>query len=277
MASATAKPFAVHVIVRGLIVAVILLLSFVVESAVTGALATDPSAAALVGFIGFFSVLFLIGAWLSWRENKWGFLLTALVGIVFILLFGSYLPILLMNPAVYGTFVRFVTGFFLIFLVTVFALLAFKNAGPALREKPYLRTVNSTGGLFTILIVGLIIGALMVGFSSGLYIEHIVSKGLAPPGAVSMVRGAVNNASGGDTFSPSLKTVTNGTTVIWWNADLSSHTVTSEDAGPGGSPLFNSGEIEAGTFWSHAFPSPGTFRYFCTPHPYMHGTINVTA
>src|SRR3990172_960701 len=141
------KPFAVSVIVRGLIVSVVLMLSFVIEAAPTGALAADPNSAILIGFLGFFSALFLAGAWLSWRENKWGFLLTAIVSLLFVLLFGSYLPIVLANPATFGTFARFATLFFVLVLVLVFALLAFKNAG-TIRERPSLATANSAGGLF---------------------------------------------------------------------------------------------------------------------------------
>jgi len=265
------KPFAVSVIVRGLIVSVILMLSFVIESAVTGAITADPNSAGLIGFLGTFSALFLVGAWLSWRENKWGFLLTAIVSLFFVLLFGSFLPVVLANPATFGTFARFATLFFVLVLVLVFALFAFKHAGPALRTRPSLATANSPGGLFTFLMIGVIVGTLIVGLTAGQYIDRIVSKGAAPPGAVTIVRGAVNNASDGDTFSPALKTIVMGGTVIWWNGDLTSHTVTSEDTG-----AFESGEIESGTFWSHRFTAPGDFPYFCTPHPYMQGTVNVT-
>lgn len=65
--------------------------------------------------------------------------------------------------------------------------------------------------------------------------------------------------------------ITAGTTVEWVNLDPLVHTVTARDGS------FDSGLIEAGARWRRTFADPGTFPYACTPHPFMRGTIRVTA
>lgn len=65
--------------------------------------------------------------------------------------------------------------------------------------------------------------------------------------------------------------VTVGTTVEWKNNDPLPHTVTAVDKG------FNSGLIHPGKTYSHTFTKPGTYNFFCTPHPFMKGVIVVKA
>jgi amicyanin len=73
-------------------------------------------------------------------------------------------------------------------------------------------------------------------------------------------------------FAPAAITVKVGTTVTWTNNDEEPHTVFS---GAGGikSPVLASHQ---NTF-SFTFSKPGTFDYNCTIHPFMHGTVTVTA
>jgi len=73
-------------------------------------------------------------------------------------------------------------------------------------------------------------------------------------------------------FMPAAITVKAGTTVTWTNNDEEPHTVFS---GAGGvkSPVLASHQ---NTF-SFTFSKPGTFDYNCTIHPFMHGTVTVTA
>ncbi len=70
-------------------------------------------------------------------------------------------------------------------------------------------------------------------------------------------------------FAPETITVTVGITVTWRNIDISSHTVT-EDENAFTSPLINPGGS-----WSYTFDKPGVYRYHCSPHPWMEGTIVV--
>ena len=72
-------------------------------------------------------------------------------------------------------------------------------------------------------------------------------------------------------FSPTILTVSAGTTVTWKNTGASAHSITSQDQ------LFDSRLLDAGKSWSYTFDTPGTYRYFCVPRPWMKGTIVVTA
>ena len=65
--------------------------------------------------------------------------------------------------------------------------------------------------------------------------------------------------------------VTVGTTVEWKNNDPLPHTVTAVDKS------FNSGLINPGKTYSHTFTKPGTYNFFCTPHPFMKGVVVVKA
>jgi plastocyanin len=48
---------------------------------------------------------------------------------------------------------------------------------------------------------------------------------------------------------------------------------TSPSHKPGG---FHSPNIEPGAFWDLRLAAPGMYYYHCDPHPFMHGTIQVT-
>ena len=73
-------------------------------------------------------------------------------------------------------------------------------------------------------------------------------------------------------FMPAAITVKVGTTVTWTNNDEEPHTVFS---GTGGikSPVLASHQ----STFTFTFSKPGTFDYNCTIHPFMHGTVTVTA
>lgn len=70
-------------------------------------------------------------------------------------------------------------------------------------------------------------------------------------------------------FNPPVIKVSKGTTVTWTNRDNVPHTV----AASAGS--FRSGLLQPGQSWSFTFDRPGTFSYFCEPHPWMQGQIIV--
>jgi plastocyanin len=70
-------------------------------------------------------------------------------------------------------------------------------------------------------------------------------------------------------FQPAAIVVPVGTTVTWTNLDPVDHTVTDVN-GSYDSGLFG----EAGT-WSMTFTMPGTYTYYCIPHPMMIGTVEV--
>jgi len=70
-------------------------------------------------------------------------------------------------------------------------------------------------------------------------------------------------------FAPALLTVPVGTTVNWINKDDEPHTVVQGDK------LFKSHALDTGDKFSFTFSTPGTFKYFCTIHAHMVGTVVV--
>ncbi|MFJ2189180.1 plastocyanin/azurin family copper-binding protein [Kitasatospora sp. NPDC087861] len=74
-------------------------------------------------------------------------------------------------------------------------------------------------------------------------------------------------------FSPATLTVKAGTTVTWTNTDSDAHTVTSKQ-GSGG-PL-QSAALATNDTYSYTFTQPGTYPYYCTIHPFMTATVEVT-
>jgi plastocyanin len=73
-------------------------------------------------------------------------------------------------------------------------------------------------------------------------------------------------------FTPAAITVNAGTTVTWTNNDDEPHSVVSSDE-PMRSPTL-AGKANA---FSHTFTKPGRYAYNCGIHPFMHGTLEVTA
>ena len=70
-----------------------------------------------------------------------------------------------------------------------------------------------------------------------------------------------------------------GTTVRWTNNDAIAHTVTSgiSDGSVGTADgIFDSSFLNDGDTFVYTFEEVGEFPYFCTPHPWMIGTVTVT-
>jgi plastocyanin len=70
-------------------------------------------------------------------------------------------------------------------------------------------------------------------------------------------------------YNPARLTVRRGERIVWVNKDLFPHTVTATDR------AFDSGSIDVSRSWTFTAHKPGTFRYSCTFHPTMQGTIEV--
>jgi plastocyanin len=98
--------------------------------------------------------------------------------------------------------------------------------------------------------------AAMLLFGIGAY------AGAAAPDAVSIANFA---------FSPTPLTVAPGTKVTWSNNDEEPHTVTSADGGK----MFKSPALDTDDKFSFTFAKSGTYKYFCSIHPRMVGTIIV--
>lgn len=87
------------------------------------------------------------------------------------------------------------------------------------------------------------------------------------PGAAIRSQVTIRNYS----FLPGTLTIGRGTTVVWINRDGDAHTITSS-SGPG---KFQSPGLDTGETFAFTFDEPGTYRYFCSVHPYMRGTVIV--
>lgn len=72
-------------------------------------------------------------------------------------------------------------------------------------------------------------------------------------------------------FVPASVTVPAGATITWTNQDAAPHTATSVDNS------FDTGTLKQGQSATLTFSKPGTFNYICSIHPFMKGTITVTA
>jgi plastocyanin len=75
---------------------------------------------------------------------------------------------------------------------------------------------------------------------------------------------------GNFTFGPQDLKVKAGTTVTWTNEDDIPHTIVSANN-------FRSKPLDSDDRFSFTFTTPGTYKYFCSLHPHMTGTIVVEA
>lgn len=93
------------------------------------------------------------------------------------------------------------------------------------------------------------------------------SAGLLLPAAASGAQVTIDDFQ----FAPTPLTVAPGTQVTWVNKDGEPHTVVSAD---GAVPLKSPG-LDTDDKFSFVFAQPGTYRYFCSVHPRMTGTVVV--
>jgi plastocyanin len=74
-------------------------------------------------------------------------------------------------------------------------------------------------------------------------------------------------------FQPKTKTVKVGTKVVWQNPSDAPHTVTFDK---NKAHIKYDMTLNQKKSISFTFTKPGTYTYYCTLHPYMHGKIVVT-
>ncbi len=73
----------------------------------------------------------------------------------------------------------------------------------------------------------------------------------------------------GNSFSPRALTIALGDTVIWRNADIVKHNALRAET-------FDTGELRAGQTFTWVPSDTGEYRYRCTIHQRMRGSITVT-
>ncbi|HEX5281313.1 MAG TPA: cupredoxin family copper-binding protein [Micropepsaceae bacterium] len=71
------------------------------------------------------------------------------------------------------------------------------------------------------------------------------------------------------TFSPNSLTISAGAAVTWKNLDGEPHTVGSDQG------LFRSEALDEGDSYTFKFDKAGAYRFICSIHPTMSGTIVV--
>lgn len=91
----------------------------------------------------------------------------------------------------------------------------------------------------------------------------IVKANDQSPAAISEIK--IDNFS----FGPQTITVPFGATVTWINRDDIPHTSVSTEG------VFKSKVMDTDEKFTYTFTKPGTYRYYCTIHPKMTGTVVV--
>jgi plastocyanin len=102
--------------------------------------------------------------------------------------------------------------------------------------------------------------------------HHIEPTGEATPVAAEASDGGEAAISVDNfTFSPPLLTITAGTRVVWTNRDDIPHTVVGADD----PRMLRSPPLDTDDTFAFTFAAPGQYRYFCSLHPHMQGTVVV--
>jgi len=107
--------------------------------------------------------------------------------------------------------------------------------------------------------------ALLSGGLAGCFSDRPTTGPTPPAGGASV---AIENFA----FVPATLSVATGTTVTWTNQDDVSHTVSADDG-----KSFDSSALGHGQAFQITAGPPGTYTYFCRIHPFMKGTLSVTA
>ena len=102
--------------------------------------------------------------------------------------------------------------------------------------------------------------------------QHAAAIGGAPAvAAEAVVAGEAAVSVDNFTFSPAVITVPAGTRVVWTNRDDIPHTVVGADD----PRALRSPPLDTDDRFAFTFAAPGTYRYFCSLHPHMQGTVVV--
>jgi len=70
-------------------------------------------------------------------------------------------------------------------------------------------------------------------------------------------------------FHPARLIVSPGTRIVWTNRDSDPHTVDSTKG------VWSSQALDTDGTFARAFKATGSFTYYCSIHPFMHGTVIV--
>jgi plastocyanin len=120
--------------------------------------------------------------------------------------------------------------------------------------------------------------------TTGMTTNQTISNQNSTTATGSQERGSIsvsivpNAATMGDkAYSPNPIEVKVGGGVTWSNDDSQIHTATSGSVGSAESgSVFDSGILSPGATFDFVFDKAGTYDYYCTLHPQMVGSINVS-
>ncbi len=111
----------------------------------------------------------------------------------------------------------------------------------------------------------------VAGFTASVLIAIVLLIAGSPNVTASDQPSAANAAVNIDNFvfGPQTITVPVGATVTWTNKDDIPHTSVSTEG------VFKSKVLDTDEKFAYTFTKPGTYRYYCTIHPKMTGTVVV--
>jgi plastocyanin len=104
---------------------------------------------------------------------------------------------------------------------------------------------------------------------AGMPTAQPTSAAAATGAVVELHQGVVSVSIHNFAFGPARLVVSPGTRIIWTNQDSDPHTVTSTTG------IWASEALDTGSQFARVFTTAGAFPYYCTIHPFMHGTIVV--
>ena len=122
-------------------------------------------------------------------------------------------------------------------------------------------------------ILAIAVSGVLVGFAGMALADDMSHMDMGHMGGTpaKQIAATAPNAVGIDNFAftPQSITVAVGTTLTWTNHDDEGHTVVSDD------PLFKSAGLDTDDTFTFTFAKAGTYKYHCSIHPRMTGTIVV--
>ena len=104
---------------------------------------------------------------------------------------------------------------------------------------------------------------------AGMPTAQPTSAAAATGAVVELHHGVVSVSIHNFAFGPARLVVSPGTRIVWTNKDSDPHTVDSTKG------VWTSEALDTDSQFARVFTTAGTFPYYCSIHPFMHGTIVV--